>query len=65
MGGLGLLAGLAAVLAALVLAGGHELLTERSARANNAVTRVAADSSFGKTPLATGFFAGVGLTSPL
>ncbi len=65
MRGLNLLAGLAAVFAALVLAGSHELLSERTARANNAVTRVAADASFGEAPQAAGFFAGAGLTSPL
>ena len=65
MRGLGLLAGLAAVLAALVLAGGDEVLAQRTARANEAVTRVATGGLFDQTPPAAGFFAGAGLTSPL
>ncbi len=65
MRGLGLLAGLAAVLAALVMAGGRSILTERTARANIPVTRLATDGGFGETRPAPGFFAGAGLTSPL
>ena len=65
MRGLGLLAGLAAVLAALVLAGGDEVLAERTARANLAGPHLAAGGLFGDARTATGFFTGAGLTSPL
>ena len=60
-----MLAGLAAVLAALVLAGGDEVLAQRTARANLAATRLAAGGLFGEAQPAAGFFAGAGLTSPL
>jgi hypothetical protein len=59
MRGLGLLAGLAAILAGLVLAGGEAILAERTAHANGAAV-----SQVG-TFRARGFFAGAGLTSPL
>lgn len=65
MRAMGLLAGLAAVLAALVMAGGDAVLAERTARANNAVTRLAGGGLVGEAQRASGFFAGAGLTSPL
>ena len=61
----GLLAGLAAILAALVLAGGEAVLAKRMAGANGALARYGASASRSGTPGPAGFFAGVGVTSPL
>ncbi len=60
-----LLAGLAAILAALVLAGGQARVADRIMRANAALARSEAVLLHRGTMPATGFFAGAGLTSPL
>ncbi len=54
----GLLAGVAAIFAALVLAGGEAIVANRTAGAGAPASQV------GTLP-GSGFFAGAGLTSPL